>query len=98
MFGTQRVNSTKMKKNQNLTTCVWYITYFIYFILQKINEKPQVINDYEAGRAIPNNQILSKIERIIGKIQEMFKMLNTVTSVCNVYLQFKLFLSVVVFV
>merc|ERR1712141_657189 len=32
----------------------------------KINEKPQVINDYEAGRAIPNNQILSKIERIIG--------------------------------
>jgi len=32
----------------------------------KINEKPQVINDYEAGRAIPNNQILSKVERIIG--------------------------------
>lgn len=32
----------------------------------RINEKPQVINDYEAGRAIPNNQILSKIERIIG--------------------------------
>jgi len=32
----------------------------------KINEKPQVINDYEAGRAIPNNQILSKIERTIG--------------------------------
>lgn len=32
----------------------------------KINEKPQVINDYEAGRAIPNNQILSKIERIVG--------------------------------
>jgi len=32
----------------------------------KINEKPQVINDYEAGRAIPNNQILSKIERAIG--------------------------------
>merc|ERR1719215_2023714 len=32
----------------------------------RINEKPQVINDYEAGRAIPNNQILSKVERIIG--------------------------------
>lgn len=32
----------------------------------RINEKPQVINDYEAGRAIPNNQILSKIERAIG--------------------------------
>lgn len=32
----------------------------------RINEKPQVINDYEAGRAIPNNQILSKVERAIG--------------------------------
>ncbi|XP_023222349.1 endothelial differentiation-related factor 1 homolog isoform X1 [Centruroides sculpturatus] len=32
----------------------------------KINEKPQVINDYEAGRAVPNQQILTKIERIIG--------------------------------
>eukprot|EP00126_Sphaerothecum_destruens_P002778 Sdes_comp16204_c0_seq2m5470 len=32
----------------------------------KINEKPAVINDYEAARAIPNNQILGKIERAIG--------------------------------
>jgi len=32
----------------------------------KINEKPQVINDYEAGRAVPNLQILSKVERVIG--------------------------------
>ncbi|XP_033119185.1 endothelial differentiation-related factor 1 homolog [Anneissia japonica] len=32
----------------------------------KINEKPQVINDYEAGRAIPNNQVLGKIERALG--------------------------------
>lgn len=32
----------------------------------KVNEKPQVINDYEAGRAIPNQQILAKIERQIG--------------------------------
>lgn len=32
----------------------------------RINEKPQVINDYEAGRAVPNQQILTKIERIIG--------------------------------
>lgn len=34
---------------------------------QKINEKPQVIADYECGRAIPNNQIMGKIERAIGK-------------------------------
>lgn len=32
----------------------------------RINEKPQVINDYEAGRAIPNQQILSKLERVLG--------------------------------
>lgn len=32
----------------------------------KINEKPQIINDYEAGRGIPNNMILGKIERAIG--------------------------------
>ncbi|KAL7839816.1 hypothetical protein SRHO_G00264740 [Serrasalmus rhombeus] len=32
----------------------------------KINEKPQVIADYEAGKAIPNNQVMGKIERAIG--------------------------------
>ena len=32
----------------------------------KINEKPQIITDYEAGRGIPNNLILGKIERAIG--------------------------------
>ncbi|KAM3600169.1 uncharacterized protein V6R79_018834 [Siganus canaliculatus] len=32
----------------------------------KINEKPQVISDYETGKAIPNNQVLGKIERVIG--------------------------------
>ena len=34
--------------------------------LQKVNEKPQVVNDYEAGRAIPNQQIISKLERAVG--------------------------------
>lgn len=32
----------------------------------KINEKPQVVNDYEAGRATPNQQILGKMERALG--------------------------------
>lgn len=32
----------------------------------KINEKPQVINEYERGAAIPNNQVMGKIERAIG--------------------------------
>eukprot|EP01115_Flamella_aegyptia_P001757 TRINITY_DN1293_c0_g1_i2.p1 TRINITY_DN1293_c0_g1~~TRINITY_DN1293_c0_g1_i2.p1 ORF type:complete len:133 (+),score=51.64 TRINITY_DN1293_c0_g1_i2:114-512(+) len=32
----------------------------------KINEKPSVINDYENGKAIPNQQIISKLERALG--------------------------------
>lgn len=33
----------------------------------KINEKPQVVNEYEAGKAInPNQQILMKLERALG--------------------------------
>merc|ERR1712035_294371 len=32
----------------------------------KICEKPQVINEYELGKSIPNNQILGKIEKAIG--------------------------------
>jgi len=32
----------------------------------KMNEKPQTINDYEAGKAIPNQQVLGKLERCIG--------------------------------
>lgn len=38
--------------------------FFLFF--QKICEKPQIVNDYEAGRGIPNNVILGKIERVIG--------------------------------
>jgi len=32
-----------------------------------VNEKPQVINDYEAGRGIPNQVVIGKIEKAIGK-------------------------------
>ena len=31
----------------------------------KINVKPQVIGDYESGRAVPDNKILGKIERAL---------------------------------
>jgi len=34
--------------------------------LQSINEKPQVIQEYECGKAIPNPQVLSKLSRILG--------------------------------
>ena len=38
----------------------------LVLFLQKINEKQQVINEYEAGKAIPNQQVLAKMERILG--------------------------------
>ncbi|RRT65114.1 hypothetical protein B296_00036068 [Ensete ventricosum] len=33
---------------------------------QLINEKPQVIQEYESGKAIPNQQIITKLERVLG--------------------------------
>jgi predicted transcriptional regulator len=39
----------------------------VFIFSQKVNEKPQVINDYEAGRGIPNQVVIGKIERAIGK-------------------------------
>eukprot|EP00174_Griffithsia_okiensis_P000787 GO256345.1.p1 GENE.GO256345.1~~GO256345.1.p1 ORF type:complete len:135 (+),score=11.87 GO256345.1:123-527(+) len=35
-------------------------------LAQAINEKPAVINQYENGKAIPNGQLISKIERALG--------------------------------
>jgi len=31
-----------------------------------LQTQPQVINEYESGKAIPNNQIIAKIERALG--------------------------------
>lgn len=31
-----------------------------------INEKPQVVAEYESGKAIPNPQIIAKLERSLG--------------------------------
>jgi len=35
-------------------------------VAQKINEKPSVLQDYESSKAIPNPQILAKLERALG--------------------------------
>ncbi|ORZ02811.1 multi protein bridging factor 1-domain-containing protein [Syncephalastrum racemosum] len=35
-------------------------------LAQKCNEKPQVVTEYESGKAIPNQQILGKLERALG--------------------------------
>lgn len=46
-------------------------------VAQKINEKPSVVQDYESGKAIPNPQILGKLERILGtKLRGMFILLG----------------------
>lgn len=31
-----------------------------------INEKPQIIQEYESGKAIPNPQIINKLDRALG--------------------------------
>mmetsp|Transcript_26065 Transcript_26065/g.77332 ORF Transcript_26065/g.77332 Transcript_26065/m.77332 type:complete len:101 (-) Transcript_26065:696-998(-) len=35
-------------------------------LAQAINEKPQIIQEYESGKAIPNPQVLSKMSRALG--------------------------------
>ncbi|VEU21332.1 DEKNAAC102793 [Brettanomyces naardenensis] len=35
-------------------------------LAQRINEKPTVVNEYESGRGIPNQQVLTKMERALG--------------------------------
>lgn len=37
-------------------------------LAQQINEKPQLIQEYESGKAIPNPQILSKMSRVLGVV------------------------------
>jgi ribosome-binding protein aMBF1 (putative translation factor) len=31
-----------------------------------INEKPQIVAEYESGKAVPNPQIIAKLERALG--------------------------------
>jgi len=35
-------------------------------LAQRINEKQSILQDFEAGKANPNPQILSKLERALG--------------------------------
>ena len=52
---TQAIQQARMEKGLSQKDCA-----------QKINEKPSVLQDYESGKAIPNAQILSKLERVLG--------------------------------
>jgi transcriptional regulator with XRE-family HTH domain len=45
-------------------------------VAAKINEKPSVLQDYESSKAIPNPQILGKLERALGvKLRGTFLLL-----------------------
>lgn len=60
--------------------CCWRLAAYVYFgnttwpgmcnfsifSVQIINEKPNVIQEYENGKAIPNQQVISKLERALG--------------------------------
>ncbi|KAK9813173.1 hypothetical protein WJX72_010086 [[Myrmecia] bisecta] len=35
-------------------------------VAQLVNEKPQVIQEYESGKAIPNPMVLSKLSKVLG--------------------------------
>eukprot|EP01018_Ginkgo_biloba_P024046 Gb_25036 [translate_table: standard] len=35
-------------------------------LAKRINERPQVVQEYESGKAVPNQLILSKMERALG--------------------------------
>lgn len=37
-------------------------------LAQLVNEKPQIIQEYETGKAIPNPQVLSKMSRVLGVV------------------------------
>ena len=39
---------------------------YFFLLYQMINEKPQIIQEYESGKAIPNQQIIGKLERALG--------------------------------
>lgn len=56
-------------------------------LAQKVNEKPSVIQDYESSKAIPNPQILGKLERALGvklrgKLPSCFRHVGY-TNVCH---------------
>ncbi|KAK9697742.1 hypothetical protein RND81_08G058100 [Saponaria officinalis] len=35
-------------------------------LAKQINERPQVVQEYENGKAVPNQMVLAKMERVLG--------------------------------
>ncbi|KAK2981350.1 hypothetical protein RJ640_013141 [Escallonia rubra] len=59
------LNTRKLDdENENLSRVG--VLFKLGIVLKIINEKPQIIQEYESGKAIPNQQIISKLERALG--------------------------------
>lgn len=42
-------------------------------LAKQINERPQVVQEYENGKAVPNQAVLAKMERVLGvKLRRKF--------------------------
>lgn len=62
-FSVQKVNATLSKSIQQARIAKSMTQ---KALATAINEKPQVIQQYESGQAIPNPQILNKLDRALG--------------------------------
>ncbi|KAG6537681.1 hypothetical protein ZIOFF_002776 [Zingiber officinale] len=71
--------STELKKNIMQARLAKKLTQAQ--LAQLINEKPQIIQDYESGKAIPNQQIITKLERCLG-IRYRCQTFSTALKVC----------------
>jgi transcriptional regulator with XRE-family HTH domain len=60
----------ELNQKEFAVVCILVLYYIVYIVilhrLQKINEPIKVVVDYEQGKAIPNQAILAKMERVLG--------------------------------
>jgi hypothetical protein len=58
--------SLSLTLSSTITSAFISVLLFFFLPVQLINEKPQIIQEYESGKAIPNQQIIGKLERALG--------------------------------
>ena len=58
------MNSRKGEYANTWAKCI-HLFYMIQDLATKICEKPQIVNEYESGKAVPNQAILAKMERAL---------------------------------
>ena len=51
-------------------------------LAQKINEKPTIVGEFESGKAVPNPQVLGKMERVLGvKLRGKVRSISLMSSI-----------------